>query len=206
MPQTTRTFVAIAVPEPLGQKLARLQTELAPLIPGCRWAASQPFHATLAFLGDARDRDLNEICKAVEAGVLAGAESGAFEAFEVQLEGLGAFPSAAKARVVWAGMTASNLKPLLDLQQSIVRALARAGYRPDDPRFHPHVTLGRIKSNRSGGCDATEVVERFRGWAGGSFTVTEITTFASTLGPSGPAYAPLGRARLATKKKAGLPS
>jgi len=206
MPQTTRTFVAIAVPEPLGQKLARLQTELAPLIPGGRFTASQPFHATLAFVGDVRDRDLNEVCKAVEAGVLAGAESGAYEAIEVRLLGLGAFPSPAKARVVWAGITAPSPKPLLDLQQSIVRALARAGCRPDDQRFHPHVTLGRIKSNRSGGWDATEVVERFSGWTGGSFTVSEITTFASTLGPSGPVYAPLGRARLATKKKAGLPS
>jgi len=206
MPQTTRTFVAIAVPEPLGPKLARLQTELAPWIPDCRWTLSQPFHATMAFLGDVRDRDLNEVCKAVEAGVLAGAESGAFEAFEVRLQGLGAFPSPAKARVVWAGMTAPSPKPLLDLQQSIVRALARAGYRPDDQRFHPHVTLGRIKSNRSGGCDATEVVERFCGWAGGAFTVTEITTFASTPGPQGPVYAPLGRARLRPKKKDGLPS
>ncbi len=206
MPQTTRTFVAIAVPEPLGQKLVRLQAELEPLIPGCRWSASQPFHTTVAFLGDVRDRDLNEVCKAVEAGVLAGAESGACEALEVRLQGLGAFPSPAKARVVWAGMTAPSLKPLLDLQQSIVRALARAGYRPDDQRFHPHVTLGRIKSSRSGACDLTDVFERFREWTGGSFTVSEITTFASTPGPGGPAYAPLGRARLATKKKSGLPS
>jgi len=108
--------------------------------------------------------------------------------------------------VVWTGMTAPNLKPLVDLQQSIVRSLARAGYRPDDQRFHPHVTLGRIKSARPGENDLTELVERFRGWAGGSFSVAEITTFASTLGPGGPAYAPLGRARLATPKKSGLPS
>jgi 2'-5' RNA ligase len=206
MPQNTRTFVAIAVPEPLGQKLARLQTELAPLIPACRWTASQPFHATLAFLGDVRDRDLNEVCRAVETGALAGAESGACAAFEVQLQGLGAFPSAARARVVWSGMTAPSLNPLLDLQQSIVHSLARAGYRPDDQRFHPHVTLGRIKSSRPGENDLTQVLERFRGWAGGSFTVTEITTFASTPGPQGPVYAPLGRARLGPKKKVGLPS
>ncbi len=205
MPQTTRTFVAIAIPEPLGQKLVRLQAELEPLIPGCRWTASQPFHTTVAFLGEVRDRDLNEVCKAVEASVLAVAGSGACEAFEVRLQGLGAFPSPARARVVWAGMTAPSLKPLLDLQQSIVGTLARAGYRPDQ-RFHPHVTLGRIKSSRSGASDLTDVVERFREWTGGSFTVSEITTFASTPGPGGPVYAPLGRARLATKKKSGLPS
>jgi len=201
MPQTTRTFVAIAVPEPLGQKLVRLQNELAPLIPACRWTAVQPFHATLAFLGDVRDRDLNDVCKAVEAGARGGADSGAWKAFEVQLQGLGAFPSAAKARVLWAGMTAAQLERLLDLQHSIVHSLARAGYRLDDERFHPHVTLGRIKSNRPGENNLTGLVERFHDWAGGSFKVTEITTFASTLGPEGPVYAPLGRARLGSPRK-----
>jgi 2'-5' RNA ligase len=205
MPSTTRTFVAIAVPAPIGQRLARLQSDLAALVPGCRWTTSPSFHLTLAFLGDVRDRDLNDVCNAVEAG----AESCASDRFELGLEGLGAFPSAAKARVVWAGMTAPDLQSLLDLQQSIVRALAKAGYRPEDQRFHPHVTLGRIKSKRSAESDVTEVIARFRGWAGGSFTVTEVTTFASTLGPSGPAYAPLGRARLGShnkNKKNGLPT
>lgn len=206
MPQTTRTFVAIEVPDSLGQKLVRLQTELAPLIPGYRWTAVQPFHATLAFLGDIKDRDLNEVCKAVEAGTLAGPESSAFPAFPVQLQGVGAFPSPAKGRVIWVGMTAPDLKPLLDLQQAVVRALSRTGYRPDDQPFHPHVTVGRKKSDRSRGPDLTEVIERYRGWAAGSFTVTEITTIASTLGPGGPAYAPLARARLGHPKKDGLPS
>jgi 2'-5' RNA ligase len=206
MPQTTRTFVAIEVPESSGQKLVRLQKELGPLIPHCRWTAAQPFHVTLAFLGDVKDRDLNDVCKAVEAGAVLGTESGAFDAFEVKLHGLGAFPSPAKARVVWAGMTSPNMKPLLDLQQSIVRALARAGYRPDDERFHPHVTLGRIKSDRSRPSDLTAVIERFRGWAGGSFVVREVITFASTLGPLGPAYAPLGRAFVGPKKNHPLPS
>jgi RNA 2',3'-cyclic 3'-phosphodiesterase len=199
MPQTTRTFVAIAVPERVGQKLVRLQTELGRLIPQCRWTASLPFHATLAFLGDVRDHDLNDVCKAVETGALTRPASNADEAFKLELQGLGAFPSAAKARVIWAGMTAPNLQPLLDLQQSIIAALDRAGYRPDDRRFHPHVTLGRIKSSGASRCDVTDVVERFRGWSGGSFRVAEITTFASTLGPDGPTYAPLGRARLRTQ-------
>jgi 2'-5' RNA ligase len=206
MPQTTRTFVAIAVPEPLGQKLARLQTELAPLVPACRWAASQPFHVTLAFLGEVRDRDLNDVCTAVAAGSLGCADGGVSEAFDVRLQGLGAFPSQSRARVVWVGMTAPHAKSLIDLQQSIVRSLARAGHRPDDERFHPHVTLGRIKSNRPSENDLTEVMERFRDWDGGSFTVDEITTFASTPGPQGPVYAALARVSLPPRKKDGLPS
>ena len=52
MPDTTRTFVAVAVPPSLTPRLERLQTELAGEVPEARWAATPPFHVTLAFLGD----------------------------------------------------------------------------------------------------------------------------------------------------------
>jgi len=192
--QTTRTFVAIAIPEPLNRGLAALQTELSPEVVGCRWTSTLPFHATLAFLGDVRNRDLNQIGKAIAAS------TGMFEPLEVRLEGLGAFPSATRPRVLWAGLTAPNLEPLLDLREAIVRAVAQAGYRVDDPRFHPHLTLGRIKPDRGGPSDLTALLERYRGWSGGAFTVDDIVTFASTLGPGGPSYCPISRAPLARKK------
>ena len=79
------------------------------------------------------------------------------------------------------------------------------GYRSDDPRFHPHFTLGRIKSDRGAGCDLTELLRRLQGWSAGSFPVVEVVTFASTLGPGGAAYAPLGRARLRGEKSESSP-
>ena len=194
MRETTRTFIAIPVPESIGQRLTRLQAELSPEVPGCRWTASSPFHMTLAFLGDVRNRDLNELCRAVAAA----AEP--FDRFELQVAGLGAFPSPRKPRVVWAGATAADLAPLSELRAAVVQAATRVGYRSDDPRFHPHLTLGRIKSDRGAGCDLTDLVQRHQGWAAGSFPVVEVVTFASTLGPGGAAYAPLGRARLQGKK------
>lgn len=194
MRETTRTFIAIPIPEPIGLKLGRKQAELTPEVPGCRWTASSPFHLTLAFLGDIRNRDLNELCRAVAAA------TGPFERFELRLEGLGAFPSPQKPRVVWAGVTAPDLNPLLDLRKAIVQAATQAGYRPDDPRFHPHITLGRIKSDRGPSYDLTRLVDREQTWSAGTFTAVEVVTYASTLDPKGPSYAPLGRARLAGKK------
>jgi 2'-5' RNA ligase len=196
MPASTRTFVAIAIPEPLGRKLVRLQSELTPEVAGARWALSLPFHATLAFLGDVRSRDLNEVCQVVAAS----AES--LTPIELNVEGLGAFPSSTKPRVIWAGLAGHDLSPLYDLRDAVVSGLTRVGYRPDEQRFHPHVTLGRIRSDRRAARDLTELVERYRSWSGGSFTFAEVTTFSSTLGPSGPIYAPLGHAPLLGKKKA----
>jgi 2'-5' RNA ligase len=194
MRETTRTFIAIPVPESVGERLARLQAELSPEIPGCRWTASSPFHLTLAFLGDVRNRDLNELCRAVTAA----AEP--FERFELQVTGLGAFPSPRKPRVVWAGATAADPAPLNELRAAVVQAATRAGSRSDDPRFHPHFTLGRIRSDRGAGCDLTEILQRRQSWSAGWFPVVEVVTFASTLGPGGAVYAPLGRARLQGEK------
>jgi 2'-5' RNA ligase len=147
-------------------------------------------HITLAFLGDVRNRDLNELCRAVAAAAEPCAR------FELEVRGLGAFPSPRKPRVVWAGATASDLAGLHELRTAVVQAATAVGYRSDDPRFHPHLTLGRIKSDRGAGCDLTELVGRHQDWSAGSFPVVEVVTFASTLGPGGAAYAALGRARL----------
>ena len=102
MPKTTRTFVAIAIPTPQGEKLTRLQQQLAPEIPAARWSASPPFHLTLAFLGDVPDIDLNAVCHAVAE------PAGPFLPFDLRLEGVGAFPSPARPRVIWAGLAATG--------------------------------------------------------------------------------------------------
>ena len=70
MRETTRTFIAIPIPDSIGRNLVQLQTKLAPEIPDCRWTASSPWHMTLAFLGDVRNRDLNELCLAVGSALL----------------------------------------------------------------------------------------------------------------------------------------
>lgn len=194
MPETTRTFIAIPIPDPAGAQLARWQQALAPYVPGCRWVESRPLHITLAFLGDVPHRDLNGLCLAVaEAAEPSGR-------FDLKIEGLGCFPNAGRPRVLWAGITAEDLGPLMDLREAVVRAATKAGYRPDDPRFTPHVTLGRIKSDRGRPADLTALVRREQLRSAGSFRVDEVVTYASTLESHGATYAPLKRAQLKGKK------
>ena len=193
MARTTRTFIAVAVPETLGQKLTRLQTLLAPDLPGVRWTETPPFHLTLAFLGDVADTDLNDVCHATTSAVAA------LPSFDLRLEGLGAFPDALRPRVVWVGATGPGVAPLETLQQAVAGAVRGAGYPPDD-RFHPHVTLGRLKPGRAASPDLTPLVKHYRTWSPGSFTVAEVVVFASTVTADGPHYAALGRGPLAGRK------
>ncbi len=192
--ESTRTFVAIAIPGPLGQKLSELQDLLSPEVPGFRWPEELPFHATLVFVGDVRNCDLQPLCGAISLA------AGRFEPFEVRLEGLGAFPTPSRPRVIWSGLVAPNMKPLMDLRAEIVNAVSVAGYPPDDLRFHPHITLGRIKSGQRGPRDFPRLLERYQSWSAGSFEVVDVITFTSILGPGGPKYTSIGRAPLTANK------
>jgi 2'-5' RNA ligase len=193
MPKTTRTFIAVAVPENLGERLTRLQAQLAAQVAGVRWTAALPFHVTLAFLGDVADNDLNSVCKAV-AGAAAP-----FSPFEARLHGVGAFPNLNKPRVIWAGL--ESPETLQHLRKAIAKAVAAVGYRPQDDRFTPHATLGRIKTDRRTPPPAgfSQALGPLQDWQGGEFTVSMVVTFASTLTPEGPVYAPLARALLTGK-------
>jgi 2'-5' RNA ligase len=185
----------------LGDKLTRLQELLGSKISSVRWSSSLPFHVTLAFLGDVPDNDLNQVCKGVAEASLP------FSCFELCLEGVGVFPSPARPRVLWAGLTATEMTPLADLQKAIVKKVTAIGYRPDDQRFTPHVTLGRIRSDHRGKVspDLTSILQDHITWSAGTFVVREVVTFASTLTREGLAYAQLARASFAGKKTAPPP-
>ncbi|SIN99186.1 2'-5' RNA ligase [Singulisphaera sp. GP187] len=192
--RTTRTFIAIPVPDALGTKLTRLQTLLAPDLPGVRWSVVSPFHLTLAFLGDVEDTELNKVCRTVEE------VAADFPPFDLLLEGLGVFPNSTEARVIWVGLSGSGLSVLHEVREALASALAKAGYRCDET-FTPHVTLGRLKRSRGEHPDLTRQLNHFRTWAAGLIHATELVSFASGQGQDGPEYSHLARAQFRGKKR-----
>lgn len=200
MAQTTRTFLAIDVPPTIADRLTKLQHKLAPLVPAFRWVDSTPFHLTLAFLGDVPFADLNEVCAAANRAARAS------KRFEIQVVGLGAFPKPERPRVAWAGFAGDGLEPLAALHRALISELRKIGRPPEDPRFTPHVTLGRLKAGAGRGKtpvpppDLSALVEEYREWSPGSFVIGEIIAYSSTLTPEGPTYAALARAPLASAR------
>ena len=200
MAQTTRTFLAIDVPPNVADRLTKLQHKLAPLAPAFRWVDSAPFHLTLAFLGDVPFAELNEVCEAARRAARA------CKRFEVQVAGLGAFPRPDRPRVAWAGFAGPGLEPLAELHKAVVSNLRRIGRPPEDARFTPHVTLGRLKAGAGRGKapspapDLSAIVDEHRDWSAGAFTVGEVVAYSSTLTPEGPTYAALARAPLASAR------
>jgi 2'-5' RNA ligase len=190
MSRPSRTFIAVTIPDDRAEKLQRLQTLIAPSLSGARWVEPDKFHVTLAFLGDVPDDVLNPLCRAVAESVKD------LPPFTLAIEKLGVFPSPVRPRVVWAGLTGEGIDTLLEARRLVVEAAASVEYPPEDDRFSPHITIGRLKPKRGEDGDCSPLLRHYERWMGGSFFVNQIVTLASTLTPEGPAYMPLGRAPL----------
>jgi 2'-5' RNA ligase len=168
-----RLFVAIDLPPGVQEALAGLSFGL----PGAKWVPAGQIHLTLAFIGDVDGGLAADVADAL--GQVQAAE------FELSLRGLGHFPPRGEPRVAWAGVRPSE--PLMNLQRSISRVLEKAGCELEKRKFHPHVTLARLKDTPS---------RRLADWLAGNglfetapFTVTEFLLFSSTLGSSGAVHA-----------------
>src|SRR5438045_2059794 len=95
----TRTFIGIDVGEGIRNNAVALQETLAKTGAEVKWATPESMHVTLLFLGDVDDRELHAVCKAVKEA--AAGEPG----FALRVSGVGAFPTARRPKILWAGIT-----------------------------------------------------------------------------------------------------
>lgn len=174
-----RVFAAVDVDDPrIRGEVKKVQESLD--LPA-RPARPELLHFTLRFLGE-----IPESAAVEAAGALSGVR---FEGFGVRIRGMGAFPSAARPRVVWAGV--QDGRQLRQLASAVSSALGRFAAAPAG-RFSPHLTVFRVKSGagRIGG-----KLEAYRDHEFGSMDVSCVKLKSSVLGPSGPSYRDIGEAR-----------
>lgn len=206
-PATLRTFVALPLSAEVHRAIEALQGRLkrqaaARGVPAgvVRWVDPAIIHLTLHFLGDI----LPERVEPVKAAL--GAVARNVPSFTFQAGGLGAFPNLGRPQVIWVGIQdASGWLALL--HDAVDEALASLGFQPEERRFSPHLTLGRVRRERRGadGADARALGEvvaasqdnALASGALGSVAAHTLIFFQSVLKPAGPEYTPLGTFRLA---------
>jgi 2'-5' RNA ligase len=105
-----------------------------------RWVAPASYHVTLKFLGWTRAEAIPAVGEALERA------AATVEPFRWKAARLGAFPSTARAGVVWAGV--DDAAGLDQLAAAVERELAPLGFAPERRRFHAHVTLARLRDPR----------------------------------------------------------
>jgi 2'-5' RNA ligase len=175
-----RLFLAVDIGDQVRAALADCQQSLkeAPVRVG--WVHPEHIHLTLVFLGDVFLAGLPNLRRFMDETAARMAP------FAVVVAGLGAFGSPRSPRVVWAGIFEPP-DPLLELQRELGAGLRRLGYRLEDRPFHPHLTLGRVRSARGAG-ELTSRIESATHKAFGRVAVDRILLVRSRLDSPGPRY------------------
>lgn len=117
--------------------------------------------------------------------------------FEIEIRGLGAFPSLAKPRVIWVGIS-KGTEHLYNLRKIIDTEVRRIGLREvfeDQHEFSPHITLARVRSLKNINT-LHELFKQYNDYLFGSSYVTKIKLKQSILTPRGPMYKDLFIAEL----------
>lgn len=187
MPRT-RTFIAIGLPKAIRDNLVALQETLGHTEPDVKWVEPENLHLTLCFLGEVDDREIPNVCQLVAEVT---AQRGPFT---VAVEAAGCFPNARRPRILWAGIGA-GADSVGELHDALEDAFEGLGYRREERRYTPHITLGRVRSDRPTQALAAALAARTR-WKGGESTVQELLVMGSELTPDGPRYTVLSRCPL----------
>jgi RNA 2',3'-cyclic 3'-phosphodiesterase len=168
-----RLFVGLA---PSAAALDDLDAACAPLRAergDLRWTSRELWHVTLAFLGEVSEDSLPGLLPRLERAARR------HRTFGLRLAGAGAFPSPARANVLWGGLSGDG-KALGELAMSVAAGARRAGAPPPDRgrRYRPHVTLARCRIP----ADVRTIVAELSGYQGPAWTAGEIHLIRSTLG------------------------
>lgn len=183
-----RLFVAIEIPEDIRGRMHQLQNQLDPVAQGVRWVAPDKFHMTLKFLGNPEDGKVSRIQEVLrELGVR-------HEPFSLDLQGVGAFPSTRRPRVLWVGVC-GDLSPVKKLARAIDRGLESLGCAPEGRPFSGHLTLGRLRQPKLNQ-RLEKALASFLQSRVGHFRVENFCLFKSELRPEGPIYHVLDPVRL----------
>ena len=179
---TIRCFVAIEIPQPIQELLKPVQTCLQPDIRRASWTKPGNFHLTLKFLGDVQSETIGVVSEAIQKVVEAQVP------FSIEFGGVGAFPNFKRPRVLWVGIKQGDLI-VSRLAKSVNFALKQLGF-PIDNRFHPHLTLARIKTPMNLE-SLKDVMRQYDTIDGAGLNVNAITLMQSQLRPNGAIYTPL---------------
>jgi len=151
------------------------------------WVGLDSFHLTLKFLGPV---DTDRVPAVTEALMNV---AGACPSFHLGIRGLGAFPSPARPRVVWAGIDA-GAAPAAALAARVDEGLEALGFKREARAFSPHVTLGRVRQPHAQPRLAEALVSTM---SYGRVEVASISLMRSDLSPRGARYTELAAAPLA---------
>ena len=135
-----RAFLAFDVADDVTQRLLEVEQQLRATRADVSVVSRDNLHFTVKFLGDVGNDIVGEIDQRMSGIQLQGTQ--------VRVDGVGAFPNQRNPRIVWAGVAPEDAPKVDALAEKILESLSGIG-KPEDRRFHAHITIGRVRSPRN---------------------------------------------------------
>jgi 2'-5' RNA ligase len=183
-----RSFLAIELPRMILKRIEEVQGDLKSSHADVRWVSPEKIHLTLKFFGSIDESRIDPIVKSI------GGPTQTSSPFSLAVRGMGAFPHLKNPRVIWMGLV-DEKEILPSFQRELEKELRKIGFESEDRPFHPHLTLGRMKSNQ-GRDELIGRMEKYREEQFGDFQVEKVVLFKGDLRPSGPIYTALREIKL----------
>jgi len=133
--RSLRLFVAFEVSDEAKDAVEAVVAPLRERFPNARWVPRENWHVTVKFLGQTYPRLVGWVQEQVMQAAVTSAS------VTSRLTELGAFPSAGRARVLWAGL---DDRPglLAEIAHALDAALAKE-FKPETRAFSAHLTVAR---------------------------------------------------------------
>ena len=134
-----RSFIAVEISDGVRDGLKALQQDLKEAGARVGWVAPENIHLTLVFLGDIFRSQVQPLANALDE------VAAQLRAFRCEVAGTGFFGSPRSPRVIWVGVNEQG-NAVAELQLRAVAAVRGLGLKTEDRPFHPHLTLGRVRT------------------------------------------------------------
>jgi RNA 2',3'-cyclic 3'-phosphodiesterase len=174
-----RLFIAFDTPPEVKSRAIEIQNQLRRAQADVSWERQEKLHCTIKFLGDTP----SELTPAIADTLL---HIGRMSApFSVRYIGTGCFPNNRDPHVLWLGIENPDgrLKLLFETIESAVNGY---GFKPENRPFHPHLTLGRVRSGRNH-ANLLRMLENVT-FESAIIATNEILLIKSELKPAGSVY------------------
>ncbi len=182
MSNSIRSFLAFDIEsDTVLNRFATAQKLLVQTGADLKLVEPQNIHITVRFLGNTTPAMVEKIFEEMKEVQ--------FTPFNVQINGLGAFPDLRYSRIVWAGITegADRLKNVFSQLEPRLRGL---GFTPDPRGFSPHLTIARVRSGRNK-AQLAELITENANYDFGIIKAQCLRLKKSDLTPRGPIYSTL---------------
>src|SRR5689334_22186178 len=127
-----RLFIGVPLTEDARASIARLLPKRVPGKP----VPPENWHFTLRFLGSTSTEQRDQIIRTLKAATCG-------PRFNIRFNELGAFPTPARARILWLGVD-EGAERMVQLAAIAEAAGRLAGFTAESREFKPHLTLSRI--------------------------------------------------------------